>query len=102
MLQQKRAELRVIAAAKAAFERRFSMDNQHDAKRNDDDDEGVIVAGPDARARARGEKKDDAKARNGRKKHEESKTPTRDTRDSPAENPKTAADGELPIKHDGH
>ena len=90
LLRQKHAELRVIAAAKAAFERRFSMDNRHDAKNADD--EGVIVAGPDARARARGEKKD-AAAQKSRAKRGTDDMPPRDTRDSPAQNPKTAAPG---------
>lgn len=76
------------------------MGNPQDANRTDDD--GVIVAGPDARARARGEKKDDPKGQAERKDREESDQPPRDTRDSPSENPKTAAAGELPIKHEGH
>jgi hypothetical protein len=100
LLRQKRAELRAIETAKAAFQRRFSMSNTQDTNRTDDED-GVIVAGPDARARARGEKKGDPKTQGEKKKREESDQPPRDTRDSPSENPKTAGAGELPIKHEG-
>lgn len=57
------------------------------------DDEGVIVAGPDARARARGEKKDDAAVEKKGIKRDPGGKPTRDTRDSPSENPKTSASG---------